>query len=104
MKPGMPLTDRSSTLTTRCADGWRPDDAAVHHSGHAHVVHVLEAAGHHLRHVEPPDRRPEHRPLARMTPLGAGIERDIELPAADQLAVGHPVRVLVRDDAVAPLS
>ena len=91
--------DITRRARNRGADGWWPDDAPMHHPGHANVVRVFEPAGHHLGHVEPLDRVTEDGPLARGFALGIRIQRDVEFPAADQLAIGNRA-LLVPHDAV----
>ncbi|OGU01959.1 MAG: hypothetical protein A2W29_14015 [Gemmatimonadetes bacterium RBG_16_66_8] len=65
----------------------RPDDSAVQHARHTHVVHELELPGDHGRELHTWDGRAQHGPLTRMPAPGVRVERDVELPAADQLAV-----------------
>ena len=76
----------------RGADRRRPNDAAVQHAGHAHVVDVLELAGDDGRNLDARHRRAEDRPFARMLPLGRRIQRQAERASADQLAVADLLR------------
>ena len=81
----------------------RPDDAAVEHPGHAHVMHVLELGGDHRRHVDARHRFAEDRPLARPAALRRGTEVDAEAAATDEIAVSDPLarRGAHEDGAVA---
>ena len=61
-------------------------------------------AGHHRRDVDARHRRAEHGPLARVPAFRLRVERHVEAPAADQLAVGHTFFDAIasrRDHAVA---
>ena len=86
----------------RRAHRGRTHHASVQHAGQANVVHVFELPGGHGGHVGTADRLAEHGPFARVFALGIPVEREIELPAADQLAVGNLFRCIraSTDDAV----
>ena len=67
----------------------RPDDPAVQHSRHAHVVNELKPSRCECGGFEPRHRRDEHRPLARMLALGRPAHGQIEFLPADQVAIAH---------------
>ena len=89
-------------IDQRGADLRRAYDSAVQHARHAHVLHELELAGDHRRHVEARHGRAEHCPLARRLPLRRGVQLHVEFQAGDELAVAHAHRAIGchADDAV----
>ena len=86
----------------RRPDGRRPNDPPVQHSRHAHVVDVFELAGGHRRNVHARHRLAEHRPFARILAARVRVERNVECPSADEVAVCDVLRrvALHADDAV----
>ncbi len=87
----------------RRTDLGRPDDRAVDHSGHAHVVDVFQLRGGHRGQIDTRHRLAEDRPFARLFAFRVRIHRQAESPAAHQLAVGHRLVPIAPDAGDAPI-
>ena len=81
----------------RGARGARAHDAAVQHTGHAHVLDIHVAPGHLRRNVHPRDRPTDDRVLRDALRRGALRDRAAPALAADQLGVGDAPRAATHD-------